>query len=375
MIGALVNSRMPGVELQHLPIRLSSDDSEVGVFRGAKVLKLFLFVFRVAYARFTLRPNILYYAPELEYPRTTVLRDATILASTRFLFAKTILHLHAIGFQQICAQIPRWQRWLLRRGLLHADGVIRLSHLTPEDGQHLLAKREFIVPNGIDDLGRDLALPRVAAEISADRPLVVLFVARLSESKGLWIAIEACAKAVARGISIRLDVMGDFESAEFEAGTRAKVSDLKLDARVRFLGPLAGADKVAAFAQADVLCHPTFKDSFGLVIVEAMACGLPVVVTRWVSTPLIVDDEKTGFLVEPHDSDAVADRLTRLAEDAGLRVRMGAAGRDKFLREFTMGHHLERMRAVFLDVGGQPLVMPSPNTPEAFPGTPVAMSV
>jgi glycosyltransferase involved in cell wall biosynthesis len=89
-----------------------------------------------------------------------------------------------------------------------------------------------------------------------------------------------------------------------------------------------------------------------VVLLEAMACRLPVVSTRWRGIPSVVDEGQTGFLVEPHDPTAVADRLVCLAKDVKLRERLGAAGRRKFEQEFTIDRHLERMRHVLLDVGG-----------------------
>jgi glycosyltransferase involved in cell wall biosynthesis len=352
MLEHLVRSEMPGVELRHLPIRLSADDTQVGKFHWAKLLRLFLFIPRILYARFVLRSQILYYAPELVTPRTTVLRDAAILAASRPFFSKTVLHLHASGIAQLYGKMPGWQRWLVRRGFYHADAVIRLSSLAPNDGQQLKARHEYVVPNGIDDIGRDRRAVRPARQITKQAPLRLLFVALLSEAKGLWVLIDACAKLAAQEIPIQLDVMGNFESLDFESRTRAKVAELSLNDNVRFLGHLNGPEKLAAFIAADALCHPTFYDTFALVIIEAMACTLPVVATNWSSIPSMVDEGKTGFLVEPHDPDAVADRLSRLVHNPQLRVQMGLAGREKFLREFTLSRHLERMRAVFLDVAG-----------------------
>lgn len=351
MLDYLLHNPMRGVDLRHMRIELSADDSQVGKFRWTKLYRLLLFIMRILYARIVLRPQVLYYAPA-GFPRTTILRDAAVLCAVRPFFSKTVLHFHTCGYHELYTQLPGWQRWLFRRGIFHADGAIRLSTLAPDNGQNLCARQEYVVPNGVDDLGRDIASTRIARPITEHAPLTVLFVAALSESKGLWVLIDACAKMVNQGIPVRLHVMGRFDDGDFEAGTHRKVAMLKLNSTVRFLGELGGAAKIAAFAEADVLCHPTFHDAFPLVIVEAMACGLPVVATRWTSIPTIVDDGKTGYLVEPHNSDAAADRLACLSKDAELRVRMGAAGRRKFLREFTMTRHLERMRGVFLDVAG-----------------------
>ena len=88
-----------------------------------------------------------------------------------------------------------------------------------------------------------------------------------------------------------------------------------------------------------MFCLPTFyeAETFGIVLVEAMSLGLPVVATRWRGIPEIVDDGKTGYLVETHDAAAVAERLEQLQADPALREQLGAAGREKFLSDFTVG--------------------------------------
>jgi glycosyltransferase involved in cell wall biosynthesis len=184
--------------------------------------------------------------------------------------------------------------------------------------------------------------------------LRILFVGMLSESKGLLDLVEACGRLSACGVPCRLEIMGAPESDEFIARLRARIVDLNLAHHVHFLGVLTGPEKFAAYAGSDVFCMPTFyeRETFGIVFVEAMACGLPVVATRWRGVPSVVDDGETGFLVEPHDFNAVADRLAHLATSPQLREQMGVAGRNKFLREFTLPRHIERMRRVFLEVAG-----------------------
>jgi glycosyltransferase involved in cell wall biosynthesis len=354
MIGHLVNSQMPGVDLRHVRVELSAQAGDVGRFRWRKFLRLVPTVLQIVWAQLANRADILYYPPATA-SRMSVFRDYVILGLTRWMFSKTVFHFHAVGHAELYARLPRWQRWLFRRAYFGAEGAIRLTERTPEDAKALQAQREYIVPNGIEDLGANLVRTRAGHEVSTEKPLSLLFVALLSESKGLLVLIEACAELVARKVPVRLEVMGRFETPEFEQRTRALVTRLGLDQQVVFLGILAGEAKLAAFARADVLCHPTFNDSFGLVIVEAMACSLPVVATRWCSIPTIVVDGETGFLVEPHDPRAVADRLALLADDAGLRERMGRAGRKRFLSEYSLPRHIERMRRALLDVAGETL--------------------
>jgi glycosyltransferase involved in cell wall biosynthesis len=349
----LVRSQLQGVEMQHMRIELSSDESQAGKFRLMKLFRLLGFILRMIYARFRARPQILYYVPSLE-PRSTLIRDTVILGCTRALFPHTILHFHAGGYAEFYERLSPWKQWFFRRAFFGAEATIRLSELTPEDGRGLHSQREFIVPNGIVDMGASLALPRPEFAVSAVRPLRILFVALLSEAKGLLDLIEGCGKLAARGISFQLALMGSFDGEEFAARVKTRISELGIGKQVACLGVLSGDDKLAAFRDADVLCHPTFNDTFGIVIVEAMSCGMPVVATRWCSIPLIVHDGVTGLLVEPHDPDGVANALEQLANDPELVYTMGIAGREKFLREYTLARHCDQMREVFLEVAGEP---------------------
>jgi glycosyltransferase involved in cell wall biosynthesis len=349
MVERLVRSEMRDVELRHLRLALSADVNEVGRFRWTKLLRLFPIIAGMYRARLVEGTRILYFTPARP-TRMSMFRDFVILISTRFLFSKTIFHFHSSGHSQLYAQLPAWQRWLFRRAYFGADGAIRISELTPDDGRQLEARRDYIVPNGIEDPGEPAPRPPSAERTSAAEPLRVLFVSVLYEAKGLLVLIEACQQLAARGIPYRLEIMGQFQTEEFKARVHERIAELNMESQVCFPGQLTGAEKFAAFERADVLCHPTYHDTFPVVLLEAMACRLPVVATRWSGIPSIVEEDVTGFLVEPRDPQAVADKLAELAQDEPLRQRMGTAGRDRFLREFTLSRHIERMRQAFLDV-------------------------
>jgi glycosyltransferase involved in cell wall biosynthesis len=157
-----------------------------------------------------------------------------------------------------------------------------------------------------------------------------------------------------RGVPFQLEIMGQWQSDEFAARANKLIEELNLGVHLRFLGLQVGEEKFRAFRRANVFCFPSFFncEAFPVVLLEALACGLPIVSTRWRGIPSIVDDDECGFLVEPCDEQAVADALARLAHDPRLRTRMGAASRERFEKEFTVSTHLLRMREVFLEVAG-----------------------
>lgn len=351
MIERLVKSELAEVQLIHVRMGFSSHMNEVGRIRISKILHLFGLIARIIYHRFVDGVRILYYPPA-GAERVSMFRDIIILLSTRWLFDKTIFHFHAGGVSELYDRLPSWQRPLFRRAYFGADAAIRISELNPEDGMRLAAKRNYVIPNGIIDPCPEMSVSPSNSAATGDDRLRMLFVGILSEAKGVMVLIETCANLAARGVQFELEMMGQWGNDEFAARVGQRINDLNLSSHVRFLGLLIGDDKFAAYRRADVFCLPTFFETFGLVLVEAMACGLPVVSTRCGGIPSVVDEGKTGFLVEPHDPGAVADQLARLAHDPHLRKRMGRAGRAKFEREYTFAHHAGRMRRALLETAG-----------------------
>jgi glycosyltransferase involved in cell wall biosynthesis len=104
----------------------------------------------------------------------------------------------------------------------------------------------------------------------------------------------------------------------------AVVEKLKLDSRVHFVGRVSSEDLLVLYNAAELLAHPAFYEGFGLPPLEAMACGLPVIVSNVASLPEVVGD--AGLLIDPHDVDELAVSMWRVLNDDGLRAEMRAQG-------------------------------------------------
>lgn len=364
MIHRLVTSELEGVEIVHVRMGFSSNMDEVGRFRFSKLFHLVSLIAHIIRHRVASGARVLYYPPGGPQ-RAPMFRDIAILSATRWMFSKVIFHFHASGLAELYDRLPAWQRWLYRRACFNIDAAVRISELTPEDGRLIEAEREFIVPNGIDDPFGELIV-RSDAAADPEQPLTILYVGVLHEGKGVLPLIEACVDLKQRGIPLVLELMGQPESEEFVARIKERIVAGRLQENVSFLGVLNGADKWNAFRRADVLCHPTWYDTVPVVILEAMAASLPVVSTRHSGVPSLVDDGRTGRLVAAKDAAGLADALAELAMDGSRRVAMGAAGRSRFERQFTISSHIERMRRVFLEVGGATATEPARQVVDAF---------
>jgi glycosyltransferase involved in cell wall biosynthesis len=179
----------------------------------------------------------------------------------------------------------------------------------------------------------------------------ILFVGRISPEKGVHVLVEAFVRLAERFPNLHLDLVGPVEvmpieylvktsqdphvtrlvewySGDYGARLRQLIPP-HLAGRVRFAGNVPQAQLPAYYQSADILANPSFSESFGMSLVEAMACGKPVVATRVGGMVEIVEPGKTGFLVEQGSSSALADALATLLEDDALRAHMGKQGRER----------------------------------------------
>jgi len=353
MIERFLKADMADVQLLHVRMGFSSHFNELGRVRLSKIFHTFSIIARIFYYRLIYGVRILYYPPAGP-DRVPMFRDFAVLLLTRWLFDKTVFHFRAGGISELYERLPAWQRWLYRKAYFGADAAVRLSELNPEDGKRLKAKREYVIPNGLDDPMPGLVVAPPVSASAAGAAMQILYVGILRESKGIMDLINACGMLRCRGIPFQLELVGQWKSDSFERKVTQRVIELKIVDYVHLLGEITGKQKYSVYRRADVLCFPTYFncETFGNVVVEAMACGLPVVATRWRGVPSIVEEGVTGFLVSIRDATALADRLAVLSRDPQLRYQMGVAGRAKFERDFLYARHAGRMRRMLLETAG-----------------------
>jgi glycosyltransferase involved in cell wall biosynthesis len=343
MIEKILKGNYKNIELIHVRMAFSKEIDEIGRPSFSKIFHLFGVIARIYYLRIFKRANILYYPPAGP-DKIPIIRDMIILLSTKWLFKKVIFHFHAGGVSEFKSRSAFFS-FLFERTYYNADHAILLSNLNPHDGRNLQAKREWIMPYGIEDnfmeqkdiIKKNNTVPKI------------LFVGVLKESKGVLVLLNACAELKKRRIPFLVELMGKFESKEFEKRVNDLVQQLDIGDGTKFLGVLSGQKKFDAFFNADIFCFPTFYESetFGVVLLEAMQFSLPVVSTNWRGIPTIVDEGKNGFLVQPHQVVEVANKLEILLKDENLRQRMGKEGRMQFLEKFTLDKFHQSMEQVF----------------------------
>jgi glycosyltransferase involved in cell wall biosynthesis len=176
---------------------------------------------------------------------------------------------------------------------------------------------------------------------SEARVVRLLFVGWLEREKGVFELIEALAHIPGtRGMT--LDVVGDGRAAE---AARRLVAERTLAGVVRFHGWLEPAAVRDALRQADVFVLPSWAEGLPNAMIEAMAAGLAVIVSRVGSIPDVVVDGESGLLVNPRDVDSLRQALVRIADDRPLRERLAKAAHRLAVREFSVETAVDRLVA------------------------------
>lgn len=167
----------------------------------------------------------------------------------------------------------------------------------------------------------------------------ILCIGTLHEVKGQMFLIQACKLLHERGVNFACYFVGDGPD---EMDLKNQVEAYGIDEHIHFLGRRTRDEIVDLLHKVDVVVAPSVPSSDGrregipVVLMEAMASGLPVIASRLSGIPELVEDGSNGFLIPPGDVLAIADALGILHEDQSLRQRLGKAGRRKVVQEFDI---------------------------------------
>ena len=269
-------------------------------------------------ASFLEKTVMAWYARLRGVPAILFPRGGSLMAQGTTAFGRAWLRMLCGGAAMVLCQGPAWQRF--------ATTTLGFP-----------AARCPVVPNWsatprVLEIGRARMQPaRVGVEL--------LFVGWVEPEKGIQELLEAF-RRVAQGRDVHLNLVGDGHAMPL---AREFVEANGLQPKIRFSGWLNADGLVEAYKEADVLVLPSWAEGLPNAMIEAMAAGLAVVITRVGNVPDVVRDREDALLVPPKDVDALAAALAEVVDDAALRTRLAHAGHDLAGREFAVESAVERI--------------------------------
>ncbi|MFP5245137.1 MAG: glycosyltransferase family 4 protein [Thermoanaerobaculia bacterium] len=212
-------------------------------------------------------------------------------------------------------RLTAFYRWVAPRGYRAANVTIVLAPYFVELARKGGARSVEVMPNGIDLT--DLGVATAASAVEENR---FLYVGRLSVEKGIHVLLDAWPQVTANA---SLTILGSGPIA---------IPSLP---NIHLATPQPRNTLATVYANHTALIAPSLSETFPLAILEALACGLPIIATNTGGIPSIVTHEHNGLLVPPNDSRALAAAIDRLANDAELRQRLASNARASVLPKYS----------------------------------------
>ncbi len=230
---------------------------------------------------------------------------------------------------------------------LLANSRAILDDIEAAHGISIDRARTTVVPHGVADLARETA--PVAPEPGVTK---LLFVGRLEPRKGADALLAILPGVLAAAPTLAVDIVGedDILVGDDTLRRRFEAGHPDLRRRVRFHGAQPRAALLAHYAASDIFIAPSQYESFGLVFIEAMCFGKPVVAFDVGGAREIVADGDTGLLAPAGDGAALAACVLRLATDPALRVRLGARAREIYEQRYTTDTMVDRLEVFYRGV-------------------------
>lgn len=279
--------------------------------------------------RFLMNYRLVSLLPSVDIVHAHSVKCAWSVLVAKLFGATVIYHLH---------ELPGKIGPILKTAIASADCVVFCSHTCAAHFAAAAAKSRRVLVNAVDSA----SFPAV---VGTQRRRIVM-VASINKAKGQALLLEAFSRLPQQDVDLYFYGTTGLSAHGYVADLKRLVRSRGFADRVFFPG--ATADVRSVLKESTLLVHTSWNESFGMALVEAMACGVPVIAHDLGGMAEVVADGVTGYLVPPGDVAALADRISRLLEDDSLRRSFGEAGRalvrDKYSVESRANEYAELCR-------------------------------
>ena len=337
-----------GVEIRHVDCYLSRSLEEMNRFSLPKIFRLLRGMGRLLWDSLTFSPD--WVVVPVAFNRGSFLKDGMAVLLMGALRRRVALWCHGQGYKPLRSGKGVLMRLFCRTVMAVPSAVVTPSRQAGLDNafQSEFQNRWRTIPYGIPDLPR-LCPPQKGEGVK------VLFLSNMLQTKGWMTLWKAACNLCPRHDGLSFDFYGQ-ETAEISSEELERFfAQGPSPERIRYRGPAYGETKERAFAQADIFCFPTYYpyETFGIVLVEAMRAGLPLVASRYSGIPEILAEGEGGFLVPPDSVEGLEGEIERLLLDPSLRESMGSFNRRRFESHYTMKAAVNGWLRLFEELQGQ----------------------
>jgi glycosyltransferase involved in cell wall biosynthesis len=270
-------------------------------------------------------------------------KDLAVVVLLKAFRKNIIYHFHNKGVA--IASEKRFHNTLYRFTFKNTQSILLTKSLYSDIAKFVPERQIYYCANGIPEykIERHLKIYNEDAE-----PCKLLFLSNMMQEKGVYILLAACKLLFDRGVNFQCDFVGAWSDVS-EIDFKSKVIDLELMDCVFAHGKKYGTEKNTYLSDADVFVFPTYyhNECLPLVLLEAMQHSIPVVSTPEGGITDVVADGKTGFLVTQRNEVMLADKLEILINNPDMRMKMGAAAKQSYEKNYTLLQFEKRIEKIF----------------------------
>lgn len=341
-------------DCRFINLSASENVSDVGKLSFGKIFFLIKSTFNIVSVAYKFRPDLCYVTPSSW--DWGFYRDYILISLLKLLNVPVIAHFHNKAPKE---WMEKPLNKFLNRRFYKGIKIILLSEELYREKQPFIGREDvFICPNGVE------AIQSSPKQLSVEgKKFNFLFLSNMMREKGVYILLEAIKYLKNKGASFECHFVGKWADIK-EADFQEYVDKNGLQSVAFAHGAMYNDEKNAYFIAADAFVFPTYYhgEAFPLVLLEAMQFGLPCISTTEGGIPGIVNDLQTGFLIEPKDWKALAEKMELLINDPERGSMMGEAGRIRFHENFTLNKFENR----FVDILQQTLSKEIHNSQEGI---------
>jgi len=291
-----------------------------------KILKMNKYLIQYVWLIIIKRPRYILY--NMSFDKMPLLKDFLFCFIGKIFGCRIVIHDMGQYARELYDSSGRVYQALIRWMMNNTTACILLGEETKSSYDGFIESRRLIsVPGSVEDT-ESIALDGNGRN-KLQQEINVLYFSYMTESKGVLTAFKAASKVLSRNKSVCFTFAGPIGSESIQEAY-SQLSQ-QFNSRVNCLGYIGDIEeRTRIYREADIFIFPTLRDVFGLVLLHAMAEGLPIVASVEGTIPEIIKDGVNGFLVEKENDEQLAQRIEELANDHALRMAMGKANRQRY---------------------------------------------
>lgn len=321
----------------------SKEIEEVNKITFIKLFRFFSTLFRFTKNILIFRPNLIIFF--ISATKVGLIAEFIFQFLSRIFHIPYVLYLHSKGYMNIYSESSIW-RMIIPAIFRPVAACFILGDILKEDIKYFYAGKIYILPNCYNNFqARE-------QEKVAGSSIKILFLSNLTEKKGLFTLIKSISEVISELKNVRFIIAGPWQDDYLKEKTSILVNQNRLQGFISFLGPIHGKEKDDLFFSSDIFVFPTNYpfETGGLVSLEAMRAGLPVITTSIGALPEIVIDGETGFIIPPENPVILAEKIKLLISNSDLRKQMGIKGQQRFNNYYSFTAYTKNLRNIMDEV-------------------------